>query len=154
MNNISINEASTYGGYLLTSFAIAQFLFSPIMGSLSDRYGRRPVILLSLLGFSLDYLILAIAPTFLWLLIGRIVAGIFGASYTTASAYIADVSTEEDRAKNFGLLGAAFGLGFIVGPLLGGLFGEIGPRIPFYVAAGLAFINFLFGYFVLPESLS
>ena len=154
MNNISINEASTYGGYLLTSFAIAQFIFSPIMGSLSDRYGRRPVILLSLLGFSLDYLILAMAPTFLWLMIGRIVAGIFGASYTTASAYIADVSTEENRAKNFGLLGAAFGLGFIIGPLLGGLFGEIGPRIPFYVAAGLAFVNFIFGYFVLPESLS
>ncbi len=154
MNQISINEASTYGGYLLTSFAIAQFLFSPIMGSLSDQYGRRPVLLLSLLGFAVDYLILAFAPTFWWLIIGRIIAGVFGASFTVASAYIADISTEENRAKNFGMLGAAFGLGFIIGPLLGGLFGEIGVRIPFYVAAGLAFANFLYGYFILPESLS
>ena len=154
MIQIDLNEASTYGGYLLTSFAIAQFLFSPIMGSLSDQYGRRPVLLLSFLGFAIDYLILAFAPTFWWLIIGRIIAGIFGASYTVASAYIADISTEENRAKNFGMLGAAFGLGFIIGPLLGGLFGEIGVRVPFYVAAGLAFVNFLYGYFILPESLS
>ncbi len=153
MNDISINEASTYGGYLLTSFAIAQFLFSPVMGSLSDRYGRRPILLLSLLGFSVDYLILAFAPTYAWLVAGRIFAGIFGASHTTASAYIADVSTEENRAQNFGMLGAAFGLGFIIGPFLGGLFGELGVRVPFYVAASLAFINFLYGYFILPESL-
>lgn len=154
MIQIDLNEASTYGGYLLTSFAIAQFLFSPIMGSLSDQYGRRPVLLLSLLGFAIDYLILAFAPTFSWLIIGRIIAGVFGASYTVASAYIADISTEDNRAKNFGMLGAAFGLGFIIGPLLGGLFGEIGVRVPFYVAAGLAFVNFLYGYFILPESLS
>ncbi len=154
MIQIDLNEASTYGGYLLTSFAIAQFLFSPIMGSLSDQYGRRPVLLLSLLGFAIDYLILAFAPTFSWLIIGRIIAGVFGASYTVASAYIADISTEENRAKNFGMLGAAFGLGFIIGPLLGGLFGEIGVRVPFYVAAGLAFVNFLYGYFILPESLT
>ncbi len=154
MIQIELNEASTYGGYLLTSFAIAQFLFSPIMGSLSDQYGRRPVLLLSLLGFAIDYLILAFAPTFSWLIIGRIIAGVFGASYTVASAYIADISTEENRAKNFGMLGAAFGLGFIIGPLLGGLFGEIGVRVPFYVAAGLAFVNFLYGYFILPESLT
>lgn len=153
LNQIDINEASTYGGYLLTSFAIAQFLFSPIMGSLSDRYGRRPVLLLSLLGFSLDYLILAFAPTYGWLVVGRIIAGIFGASHTTASAYIADISTEENRAKNFGMLGAAFGLGFIIGPLLGGIFGEWGVRLPFYVSSGLAFINFLYGFFILPESL-
>ncbi|MEM1122579.1 MAG: TCR/Tet family MFS transporter [Bacteroidota bacterium] len=154
MNQISVNEASTYGGYLLTAFAIFQFIFSPIMGSLSYQYGRRPILLLSLLGFALDYLILALAPTFLWLLIGRIIAGICGASFTTASAYIADVSDETNRAKNFGMLGAAFGLGFIIGPLLGGFFGEIAVRLPFYVAAGLTFVNFLYGYFILPESLS
>ena len=113
MNQIDVNEASTYGGYLLTSFAIAQFLFSPIMGSLSDQYGRRPILLLSLLGFSVDYLILAFAPTYWWLVVGRVIAGIFGASHTTASAYIADVSTDENRAKNFGMLGAAFGLSLI-----------------------------------------
>jgi len=154
MQSISINEASTYGGYLITAFAIAQFVFSPIMGNLSDQYGRRPVILLSLLGFTVDYLLLAVAPTYIWLLIGRVVAGIFGASFTSANAYIADVSTEENRSKNFGMLGAAFGLGFIIGPLLGGVLGEIGTRVPFYVSAGLTFINFLYGYFILPESLS
>lgn len=154
MNDISINEASQYGGFLLTAFAVAQFLFSPIMGGLSDLYGRRPVILLSLFGISIDYLILAFAPTFLWLVIGRVIAGIFGASFTAASAYIADVSTDADRARNFGLLGAAFGLGFIIGPMMGGLLGEIGVRVPFYVAAVFAFVNFLYGYFILPESLS
>ncbi len=151
---ISINEASAYGGYMITAFAIAQFMCSPIMGGLSDRFGRRPIILLSLFGFSIDYLMLAFAPTYAWLVIGRIIAGIFGASHTAASAYIADVSTEENKAKNFGLLGGAFGLGFIVGPLLGGIFGEFGVRVPFYVAAVLTFINFLYGYFILPESLS
>lgn len=154
MNNVSLNEASTYGGYLLAAFAVAQFIFSPIMGNLSDRYGRRPVLLLSLFGFAVDYLILAFAPTYLWLMIGRIIAGVCGASFTTASAYIADVSTEENRAQNFGMIGAAFGLGFIIGPLLGGVFGEIGVRVPFYVAAGLSFLNFLYGYFILPESLA
>ncbi|MEM9259135.1 MAG: TCR/Tet family MFS transporter, partial [Bacteroidota bacterium] len=154
MNNVSLNEASTYGGYLLAAFAVAQFIFSPIMGNLSDQYGRRPVLLLSLFGFAVDYLILAFAPTYLWLMIGRIIAGVCGASFTTASAYIADVSTEENRAQNFGMIGAAFGLGFIIGPLLGGVFGEIGVRVPFYVAAGLSFLNFLYGYFILPESLA
>ena len=154
MNDININEASIFGGYLITAFAIAQFVFSPIMGNLSDKYGRRPLILLSLFGFTIDYLLLAVAPTYGWLLIGRIIAGIFGASYTTANAYIADVSTDENRSKNFGMLGAAFGMGFIIGPLLGGLLGEYGSRLPFYVSAALTFINFLYGYFILPESLS
>ena len=154
MQQISVNEASTYGGYLLTAFAIFQFIFSPIMGSLSDQYGRRPILLLSLLGFTVDYLILALAPSFAWLLIGRIIAGVCGASFTTASAYIADISDETNRAKNFGMLGAAFGLGFIIGPLLGGVFGEVNVRLPFYVASGLSFLNFLYGYFILPESLS
>lgn len=154
MLNIGVNEASTYGGVLLAVFAIAQFIFAPIVGNLSDQYGRRPVLLLALFGLSIDYLILALAPNFAWLVAGRIIAGIGGASFTTASAYIADVSVEENRARNFGLIGAAFGLGFIIGPLLGGLFGELGVRVPFYLAAGLSFANFLYGYFVVPESLS
>lgn len=153
MMGIDANEAAVYGGYLLFAFAITQFLFSPFMGNLSDQYGRRPIILLSLLGFVVDYLLLAVAPTFAWLVIGRLIAGFFGASYSTANSYIADVSTEENRSKNFGMLGAAFGLGFIIGPLLGGVLGEYGLRLPFYVAAGLTFINLLYGYFILPESL-
>jgi len=154
MMDIGINDASKYGGYLLFAFAIPQFLFSPFFGNISDQYGRRPVILLSLFGFTIDYLILALAPTYAWLVIGRIIAGFFGASYTTASAYIADVSTDADRSKNFGMLGAAFGMGFIVGPLIGGLLGSYGLRLPFYAAAALTFLNFLYGYFILPESLS
>lgn len=153
MMNIGFNDASKYGGYLLFAFAIPQFLFSPFFGNLSDRYGRRPVILLSLFGFTIDYLILALAPTYAWLVIGRIIAGFFGASYTTASAYIADVSTDADRSKNFGMLGAAFGMGFIVGPMIGGVLGSYGLRLPFYAAAVLTFLNFLYGYFILPESL-
>ena len=124
LKGISINEASKYGGYLLTSFAIAQFFSSPIMGSLSDQYGRRPVLLFSLFGFCIDYLFLAFAPSFGWLMVGRVIAGITGASFTTASAYIADISTSETRAKNFGMIGAAFGMGFIIGPVLGGLLGN------------------------------
>lgn len=154
MNHININEASKYGGYLLFSFALAQFLFSPVMGNLSDQYGRRPVLLFSLLGFGIDYIILAFAPSYSWLLIGRIIAGITGASFTTASAYIADISTPENRSKNFGMIGAAFGLGFIIGPLLGGLLGQFSLRAPFYAAASLSFLNLCYGYFVLPESLS
>ena len=154
MNHISINEASKYGGYLLFSFALAQFVFSPVMGNLSDQLGRRPVLLLSLLGFGIDYIILAFAPSYGWLLVGRIIAGITGASFTTAAAYIADISTPENRAKNFGMIGAAFGLGFIIGPLLGGLLGHLSLRAPFYAAAALSFLNLAYGYFVLPESLS
>ena len=154
MMDINANEAAVYGGYLLFAFAITQFLFSPFMGNLSDQYGRRPIILLSLLGFVVDYLLLAVAPTFGWLVIGRLIAGFFGASFSTANSYIADVSTDENRSKNFGMLGAAFGVGFIIGPLMGGLLGEIGLRVPFYVAAGLTFINLLYGYFILPESLA
>ncbi len=149
-----ISEAAKYGGWLTFAYAITQFLFAPIMGNLSDKYGRRPVILLSLLGFSLDYILLAFAPTITWLFIGRIIAGITGASITTASAYIADVSTPENRAKNYGVIGAAFGLGFIIGPVIGGLLGQYGARVPFYAAAVLCMVNFLYGYFILPESLS
>lgn len=154
LKNISISEASAYGGLLLSTYAITQFLFAPVIGNLSDRFGRRPVILSSLLGFGIDYIILALAPTFGWLFLGRVIAGITGASFTTASAYIADVSTPETRAKNFGLIGAAFGLGFIIGPALGGLLAGWGIRAPFYAAAGLCLLNALYGYFVLPESLS
>ncbi len=154
LKHISISEASAYGGFLLSTYAITQFLFAPVIGNLSDRYGRRPVILSSLFGFGIDYIILAIAPTFGWLFLGRVIAGITGASFTTASAYIADVSTPETRAKNFGLIGAAFGLGFIIGPALGGLLAGWGIRAPFYAASILCLLNALYGYFVLPESLS
>jgi MFS transporter, DHA1 family, tetracycline resistance protein len=149
-----ISEAAKYGGWLLFAYAFTQFVFSPLIGNLSDKYGRRPVILISLFGFSLDYLLLAFAPTITWLFIGRIISGITGASITTASAYIADVSTPENRAKNFGLIGAAFGLGFIIGPVIGGFLGQYGARVPFYAAAVLCMVNFLYGYFILPESLA
>lgn len=154
LKNISISEASAYGGFLLSTYAIVQFLFAPVVGNLSDKYGRRPVLLSSLLGFGIDYIILALAPTFGWLFLGRVIAGITGASFTTASAYIADVSTPETRAKNFGMIGAAFGLGFVIGPALGGLLAGWGIRAPFYAAATLCLLNTLYGYFVLPESLS
>ena len=148
-----INEASQWSGWLTFAYAIMQFIFAPIIGNLSDKYGRRPVLLLSLFGFGIDYIFLALSPTIWWLFVGRIIAGIFGASFTTATAYIADISTNENRAQNFGLIGAAFGLGFVIGPAIGGLLGELGPRVPFIVAAILTLINVLYGYFVLPESL-
>ncbi len=154
LKHISINEASKYGGSLLMAFALTQFLFSPIVGNLSDRFGRRPILLASMLGFSANYLILAFAPNYSWFFIGRVIAGITGASITTASAYIADISTHENRQKNFGMIGAAFGLGFVIGPWLGGVLGSMNIHYPFYAAAILCFINFIYGYFVLPESLS
>ncbi|MES2329084.1 MAG: TCR/Tet family MFS transporter [Bacteroidota bacterium] len=153
LHDSSISKASQYGGYLTLAYALMQFLFAPVLGNLSDKYGRRPVLLFSLFGFGIDYLFLSFAPSIGWLFVGRLIAGVTGASFTTASAYIADVSTPENRAQNFGMIGAAFGLGFIVGPLIGGLLGEFGARIPFMVAAGLALTNCLYGYFVLPESL-
>jgi len=150
-----LSAASKYGGWLMFSFAIMQFIFSPVMGGLSDKYGRRPVLLLSLFGLGIDYIFHAYAPTLAWLFVGRLIAGMFGASFTTAMAYIADISTPEKRAQNFGLIGAAFGLGFIIGPVIGGLAGSYwGPRAPFIVAACLALLNVTYGYFVLPESLS
>ncbi|OYU55712.1 MAG: tetracycline resistance MFS efflux pump [Chitinophagaceae bacterium BSSC1] len=149
-----VSKASQYGGWLTFAYAFMQFLCAPILGNLSDKYGRRPVLLFSLFGFGIDYIFLSFAPTIWWLFVGRLIAGITGASFTTASAYIADISTPENRAQNFGMVGAAFGLGFILGPMIGGLLGEFGARIPFFVAAGLALTNWLYGYFVLPESLS
>src|SRR6186713_642660 len=153
LGDLNISEAAAYGGWLLTSFSVMQFLFSPILGNLSDQYGRRPILLISLFGFGVDYLLTAFAPTITWLFAGRIIAGIMGASFTTASAYIADVSTRENRAQNFGMIGAAFGLGFIIGPALGGVIATLGLRAPFIAAAILTFINWLYGYFVVPESL-
>jgi DHA1 family tetracycline resistance protein-like MFS transporter len=150
----TLAQASSYGGWLLFAYAFMQFICAPIVGNLSDQFGRRPILLASLFGFGIDYLFMAFAPTLAWLFLGRVVAGVMGASFTTASAYIADVSTPEKRAQNFGILGAAFGLGFIIGPLIGGLVGVYGTRIPFLVAAGLTLINWLYGFFILPESLS
>ena len=154
LKGIPVNEASSDGAWLISVYAITQFVFAPLIGNLSDKYGRRPVLLFSLLGFGIDYIILALAPDYSWLFAGRIIAGITGASFTTAAAYIADVSTAETRAKNFGMIGAAFGLGFVIGPALGGLLAGFGIRAPFYAAAGLCLLNALYGYFVLPESLS
>jgi DHA1 family tetracycline resistance protein-like MFS transporter len=150
----TLAQASSYGGWLLFAYAFMQFVCAPIVGNLSDQFGRRPILLASLFGFGIDYLFMAFAPTLAWLFLGRTLAGIMGASFTTASAYIADVSTPEKRAQNFGIIGAAFGLGFIIGPLIGGLIGVYGTRIPFFVAAGLTLVNWLYGFFILPESLS
>jgi DHA1 family tetracycline resistance protein-like MFS transporter len=141
-------------GIFTAIYAVMQFVFAPILGALSDRYGRRPVLLLSLLGVGLDYLFMYFAPTLGWLLLGRIIAGVTGASITVANAYVADVTKPEDRARNFGLLGATFGVGFILGPALGGLLGNLDLRLPFAFAAGLSLLNAAYGYFVLPESVT
>jgi len=148
-----ISDASSIYGRLVALYALMQFLCAPVLGSLSDRFGRRPVILGSLFGSGLDYLLLAFAPSIPWFFVGRVLAGITGANITAASAYIADVSPPEKRAGNFGLIGAAFGLGFIAGPALGGLLGNVGLRVPFLAAAGVTLLNWLYGVFVLPESL-
>jgi len=148
-----ISQASRYNGWLVFTYAIVQFFCSPILGALSDRWGRRPVLLISLFGLGVDYVLLALAPDIFWLFIGRAIAGIGGASFTTASAYIADVSPPEKRGQNFGLIGVAFGLGFIIGPVIGGLSAHLGARAPFWISAGLSLLNFLYGYFILPESL-
>lgn len=146
------NQAYYYGLFI-SLYAAMQFIASPFLGALSDRFGRRPVLLASLAGAGLDYLILAFAPNLVWLFIGRIIAGMTGAGMTVASAYVADIADESNRAKGFGYIGAAFGLGFIVGPALGGVVGDIDPRYPFFVASLFNLLNFAYGYFVLPESL-
>jgi DHA1 family tetracycline resistance protein-like MFS transporter len=148
-----LSQASRYAGLLTLAYAVMQFLFAPVLGNLSDKYGRRPVLLGSLLGFGIDYIFMAFAPSIGWLFWGRAIAGITGASFTTASAYIADVSTPEKRAQNFGMIGVAFGIGFIVGPVIGGILGKYNTHLPFLAAAALALLNALYGYFVLPESL-
>ena len=149
----TLSEASIYGGWLLFTYSIFQFLFSPVIGNLSDHYGRRPVLLFSLFGVGLDYVALVFAPAIGWLFVARAFAGITGASISTAAAYIADISTPEKRAQNFGMIGVAFGVGFIIGPVIGGILGHYGARLPFIAAGILSFINWLYGYFILPESL-
>nr|QBB78491.1 hypothetical protein [uncultured organism] len=154
LGNYTLSEASSMGAWMIFAFAFPQFLFSPVMGGLSDRFGRRPIILISLFGLGLDYVFHAVAPSIAMLFIGRVIAGICGASFTTASSYIADISAPEKRAQNFGLIGVAFGVGFILGPVIGGLTGDQwGPRAPFWVAAGLSMLNGLLCLFFLPESL-
>ena len=150
----NLADASSTYGTLAALGAFMQFLFAPLLGSLSDQFGRRPVILVSLLGSALDSLLLAFAPSLAWFYVGRVVAGNTSANFSAATAYIADVSPPEKRAANFGLIGAAFGLGFILGPVLGGLLGTVSLRLPFLVAGGLTLLNWLYGVFVLPESLA
>jgi DHA1 family tetracycline resistance protein-like MFS transporter len=153
VGEIGLADAAVIGGWMFFAFSIAQFAFSPMMGNLSDRFGRRPLLLLAIFGLFVDYLFSAFAPSIFWLFVGRAIAGLCGSSYVIANAYIADVTAPEDRAKAFGMMGAAFGVGFVVGPAIGGLLGEFGPRVPFFVAAGISAANFVYGWFVLPETL-
>jgi DHA1 family tetracycline resistance protein-like MFS transporter len=146
-------DAVRMGSILALIWAVMQFICAPIQGALSDRFGRRPVLLLSMTGLGLDYILMALAPTLTWLVIGRALSGMTAASFSTANAYIADITPPERRAAAFGMMGAAFGIGFVAGPLLGGFAGSIDPRLPFWIAAGLCLANALYGYFVLPESL-
>lgn len=150
----SVSDAALWGGFLATTYAVMQFIFGPTIGSLSDRFGRRPVLLISMLALGLDYIFLSFADTIWLLFIGRVIAGIAGATFSTAAAYVADISAPEKRAANFGLVGASFGIGFVFGPAIGGLLGELGPRAPFMVAAAVALANVGLGYFILPETLS
>lgn len=147
-------RAAEYYGLFGTVWALMQFIFAPLLGALSDRFGRRPVILLSCLGLGLDYILMALAPTLWWLFVGRVISGITAASFATAGAYIADVTPPEKRAASFGMIGAAWGLGFVMGPALGGALGVMNPRLPFWIAAGLTLLNALYGLFALPESLA
>jgi DHA1 family tetracycline resistance protein-like MFS transporter len=153
--HVSIKDSHSYFGWVMGAYAFMQFLFSPMIGSLSDRFGRRPVLLTSVLGMGIDYIFMYFAPDLFWLVLGRTISGMFGASYTSAAAYIADISAPEDRAKNFGMIGAAFGIGFILGPAMGGLIADsnMGPRGPFLVAGCLSLLNFIYGFLVLRESL-
>jgi len=154
MEGGDIARASAITGYFAFAWATMQFLCSPILGAFSDRFGRRPIILLSCLGLGLDYIFMALAPTLAWLFVGRIISGITTSNISTAFAYITDITPPERRAKQFGLIGAAFGLGFVIGPSVGGLLGTYSLRLPFWVAAGLSLANVIYGYFVLPESLA
>jgi MFS transporter, DHA1 family, tetracycline resistance protein len=154
VGQVSLGEAAILGGWMTAGYALAQFLSGPFMGNLSDRFGRRPLLLIAIFGLGIDFLLHAVAPTLGWIFVGRIFAGFCGASWVIANAYIADVTPPEDRGRAFGMMGAAFGLGFVIGPALGGLLGEFGPRVPFYTAAAVSLLNFVFGYFVLPETLA
>jgi DHA1 family tetracycline resistance protein-like MFS transporter len=154
VGHMSLAEATVIGGWMFFAFAATQFLFSPMMGNLSDRFGRRPLLLLAVFGLGIDYIFSALAPSIFWLFLGRAIAGLCGSSYVIANAYIADVTAPADRAKAFGLVGAAFGVGFVAGPAIGGLLGELGPRAPFWAAAAVSLVNFLYGWLVLPETLT
>lgn len=154
ITGLAAEQSVSYGGWLAMTFAVANFFAMPILGGLSDRYGRRPVLLASIAMLGIDLLIMGLAPTLAVLFIGRFLGGMFSATYSVANAYIADVTEPEDRGRAFGMMGAAFGIGFILGPVFGGFLGEINPRLPFFVAAGIAGINFLYGWFILPESLT
>ncbi len=154
VGDMTLAQASVIGGWMFFAFSITQFAFSPLMGNLSDRFGRRPLLLLAVFGLGVDYLFSALAPSLFWLFVGRAVAGLCGSSYVIANAYIADVTEPAARAKAFGMMGAAFGVGFVLGPAIGGLLGEFGPRVPFYAAAVISALNFVYGWFVLPETLT
>ena len=154
IGDIPLADAALWGGILMTAFAAMQFLFGPVIGALSDRFGRRPILLIALFVMALDYLVMALAQSFWLLLVGRIVGGITAATQATASAFMADISRPEEKAARFGLIGASFGMGFVLGPLLGGMLAEWGTRAPFYAAAALAAINMIFGYFVMPETVT
>ena len=153
LGDVSLSSASAIGGYLMFTYAAVQFFAAPILGAMGDRYGRRPILIYTLLALSLDYLLMAVAPTLFWLFVARFIAGAASSTYSLAYAYITDITEAEKRAQRFGMVGAAFGGGFILGPVIGGLLGEFGERIPFYAAAALAMMNFIYGYFVLGESL-
>jgi DHA1 family tetracycline resistance protein-like MFS transporter len=148
-----LSRAAVYGGWLGFVYAAMQFVFAPVLGNLSDRFGRRRVLLFAIGALGIDYIIMGFAPTLAWLFVGRMIAGAAGASFTPAYAYVADISPPEKRAQNFGVVSAAFGIGFIIGPAIGGLLGTLGPRAPFFAAASLSLINLCYGFFVLPESL-
>lgn len=154
VGGITLGEAAVWGGIFATSFAVMQFIFSPVIGNLSDRFGRRPILLLSLGVLTIDYIIMGFAHSLMLLLAARIIGGIASATQSTGSAYMSDISTPEKKAQNFGMIGAAFGLGFVIGPIFGGFLAEYGTRVPFYAAAVLAGANFLFGLFVLPETVT
>ncbi|MGB5076447.1 MAG: MFS transporter [Sphingorhabdus sp.] len=154
LSDVSLSEAARLGAWIGAAYGIFQFLLGPMVGNLGDRFGRRPVFLVSLFGFGTDFLLMGLAPSIIWLFVGRSIAGGLGAIFGPANAAMADMSTTQDRAASFGKVGAAFGLGFIMGPALGGLLGDFGTRIPFFVAAGLAFANGIYGFFVFPETMS
>ena len=153
VGHVGIDRAAWIGGWMFAAFSLAQFVFAPLMGNLADRFGRRPMLLLAIFGLGMDFILSAWAPTLFWLFVGRILAGICGSSWIIASAYIADVTAPEGRARAYGMMGAAFGVGFVIGPAIGGLLGEFGARVPFWVAACISLLNFAYGWFVLPESL-
>ena len=153
LEDVTLSQATFIGGLIASAYAVFQFLMGPLVGNLGDKFGRRPIFLLSLAGFSIDFLLMGFAPSILWLFIGRSVAGALGAIFGPANAAMADISSSEDRAKGFGLVGAAFGIGFIIGPALGGLLSDFGTRVPFFVASGLAAVTFIYGYFAFPETM-